>query len=279
MEEEVAYYQRLKELIEDKIYPLTKLKGDDAKNKFFSSESMKKFARAFTHITFSEDDYDNYEFFGDRILEKILSEMILTQFPESTKSEWTSMKSELVKGDTFVNVGMRFQLLGLIRSRSISDSYKYHLVGDVIESIFAALYYICEKEFGFGMGDVVTRHVAYAMFKNEVKDLEVKKNPDVTTITQLIKQLTGKDLPDVENISPVVNGVKTKVNGKYKFSFTIPRDIIDTLLKNYNVDLVGEKIISKNGLYKNILEHPFINSQNVLKSEFTRYRNSFENVT
>lgn len=245
LEEEIIFYEKIKKELKS-IISYTGLNPTGLEY-LFSEDNMAIWNRAFTHITYSSDDFDSYEWLGDRILEKNLSCLIFENFPGLSEADYTHIKIEYIKGSTFSEMAKSFKFDKLIRSKYIPEKYIYQqMAGDIFESFFGALYIAGEK-LGAGIGDVITRNVSSKMFTfNEVsKSYEKRSGPDITTIKQSMKQLTTFE-PSVKKMVGEANGW----NEKYQLSF--PMDILYFFKANYGFDFVSKGLTDRNGVYKTI---------------------------
>lgn len=248
--------------IQKKLNNIIKLTGlnEQGIKALFSPENMKIWNRAFTHITFSKDDFDSYEWLGDRILEKNLSCLIFNKFPGLSEADYTHIKIEYIKGSTFSEMAKKYDLQSLIRTKGIESSYIINqMSGDIFESFFGALYEAGEK-LSKGLGDVITRNVSSKMFTfDEVKDSYSKRHgPDITTITQSMKQLTL--------FEPFIQ--KEENNDIVKYTLIFPKEIIN-YFKNQGIDFVSKKLSNADGKYKTITANNEDSAKHILYSHLS----------
>jgi len=248
LNKEIIFYEKIKNELKTIVsYTGLNAVGLDM---LFSPENMPIWNRAFTHITYSSDDFDSYEWLGDRVLEKNLSCLIFDKFPGLTEGDYTHIKIEYIKGSTFAEMAKKYKLFRLIRSRSIPAKYiENQMAGDVFESFFGALYTAGEK-LGKGIGDVITRNVSSKMFTFEgIEESYSKRNgPDITTITQSMKQLTTYE-PSVKKVPDENNGYQDK------YELVFPKQILSFFKTHYDKDFVKLGLTNQNGLYRAIFEN------------------------
>lgn len=104
---------------------------------------------AITHRTFVNEagggkDNQRLEFFGDAVLDFLLSEMLLVQFPNSREGELTRIRASLVDEASLARIAARLDLGSFLRLGRGEDKgggrEKRSLLADAFEALLAALY-------------------------------------------------------------------------------------------------------------------------------------------
>lgn len=101
--------------------------------------------RAVTHRSFStKSNYERLEFFGDSILNFVISEALCRQFPGATEGQLSRLRASLVKGKTLANVAREIDLsehLVMSPAEMKRGGYKRDSVlADSFEAIIGAIY-------------------------------------------------------------------------------------------------------------------------------------------
>lgn len=102
------------------------------------------FARALTHSSHGDPDYERLEFLGDRVLGLTMATWLYELFPEEPEGKLSRRFNALVSGETCAGIardlgfGERIKLGKQAREDGASDSD--NVLGDVVESLIGALY-------------------------------------------------------------------------------------------------------------------------------------------
>lgn len=238
----MSYLALVRNTIEKNFYPMTNL-GNKNIEKFFSNDNMRIWLSAFTHETYSEDNYNNLKFIGDRILETMISKIICYKYPDLDEGQLSQMKSYYVDGNKYFNLALKYGLDMLIRTNGINKRQKQLLAGDVFESIFGALMVVSDT-LGNGVGYIVCEKVVTYFFYDEITLSQRIYGPDKTIVVQILDKLTG-------------------VKGHEYFS-VIPEEGKD-VMRNYCLfikDDVLKKIVNYTGI--NLYKSGFLNNNGSL---------------
>jgi ribonuclease III len=102
------------------------------------------FARALTHGSTGEADYQRMEFLGDRVLGLVIADMLYAHFTDEPEGRLSHRLNSLVAGTTCANVGRKIGVQALIRfgkqARDDGARESDYVLGDVVESLVGALY-------------------------------------------------------------------------------------------------------------------------------------------
>lgn len=104
--------------------------------------------RALTHgsarVQNAGDDYQRFEFLGDRVLGLIVAEMLFQDFPAAPEGELSVRLNALVNADTLATIAEEIGLPPLIRAgaeiRTMEGRKRVNLRADALEALIAALY-------------------------------------------------------------------------------------------------------------------------------------------
>lgn len=216
---EEKFHQRIKKTLLDNIIDLIGIKNKDLLYKhFFSNSSMKMWAAAFTHLTYSEDNYDSYEWVGDVVIDTEIAILIVKNNPNYKESQLSELKSELVNNTILANVAKKYGFDKLLRTRSLPQTYINYILSDVVEAFFFVLYYI-GNQIGKGVGEKMVRNVLIGMLGEELEEKNAgNKIPAKTYVSQFVKNLTGYDIK-LEKIT---------IN-KQGYSLYLPEEVLNKL--------------------------------------------------
>ena len=162
---------------------------------------MRIWLSAFTHETYSEDNYNKLKFMGDRILETMISKIICYKYPNLDEGQLSHMQSYYVDGNKYYNLAIKYGLDMIIRTNGINKRQKQLLAGDVFESIFGALMIVSDT-LGNGVGYIVCEKVATYFFYEDITLSQRIYGPDKTIIVQILDKLTGVKGHDYFSIDP-----------------------------------------------------------------------------
>jgi dsRNA-specific ribonuclease len=151
--------------------------------------------KAFTHETFDlNNNYEQLETIGDRVLELPFVKYILMKYPDLTSKEITLIKShymsKLFQGSTSRKLGFQPWI------RIAEGISTISVLEDVFESFAGALFESADKNFGPGFGYAVTLNFIIFLFKNIEIDLNVAKGKPKSQIKEIFEKLQwGKGGP------------------------------------------------------------------------------------
>lgn len=102
------------------------------------------YARALTHGSTGQPDYQRLEFLGDRILGLAIADMLYHQFADEAEGRLSHRLNALVSGSTCAAIARQIDLAPHIRlgkqARDDGAQQSDNVLGDVMEAIIGALY-------------------------------------------------------------------------------------------------------------------------------------------
>ena len=226
--------------------------GNEYVNRLLTEDVMDIWANAFTHETFDlNNNYEQLETIGDRVLELPFVKLILMRYPDLTSKEITLIKShylsKIFQGSTSRNLGFAPWI------RIAEGLPTVSILEDTFESFFGALYEAAEKNLGPGFGYVTALNFLIDLFKDIEIDLTVAKGKPKSQIKEIFEKLQwGKGGP--------VESFEITENGQHIFKISLT-DAAYQYLKNLNTDIskvigVGygaSKTNAENNAYANAL--------------------------
>jgi ribonuclease III len=102
------------------------------------------FARALTHGSTGEADYQRLEFLGDRVLGLIVADMLYKGFPDEPEGRLSHRLNSLVAGATCAEIARAIDVRPHLRlgkqARDDGARESDNVLGDVMEALIGALY-------------------------------------------------------------------------------------------------------------------------------------------
>jgi ribonuclease III len=102
------------------------------------------FARALTHGSTGEADYQRLEFLGDRVLGLIIADMLYARFPDEPEGRLSHRLNSLVAGTTCAEIARDIDVRPHMRlgkqARDDGARESDNVLGDVMEALIGALY-------------------------------------------------------------------------------------------------------------------------------------------
>lgn len=102
------------------------------------------FARALTHPSMDEPDYQRLEFLGDRVLGLIISTWLYERHEDDPEGQLNSRLAALVSRSTCAEIGREIGIAAHIRfgkqARDDGGADSDNVLGDVVEALIGALY-------------------------------------------------------------------------------------------------------------------------------------------
>lgn len=102
------------------------------------------FARALTHGSTGEADYQRLEFLGDRVLGLIVADMLYKAFPDEPEGRLSHRLNSLVAGATCADIARQIEVRPHLRlgkqARDDGARESDNVLGDVMEALIGALY-------------------------------------------------------------------------------------------------------------------------------------------
>ncbi len=91
----------------------------------------------------ARDNNERLEFLGDRVLSLVISDLLLSSFPDAREGELAVRLNALVRGDTCAEVAADLKLEQIIRADSAirsGTSKARNVLADAVEALIAAIY-------------------------------------------------------------------------------------------------------------------------------------------
>jgi dsRNA-specific ribonuclease len=153
---------------------------------YLAPEFQPLWIRAFTHETVDpENNYELFEYKGDRTLDYAVNEYIMRRFPNATKGQYSNMKSALVSKSGLQAVNREFGF----SSYAITFKSTRHLNEDLVESFLGALVEVSDR-LVFGLGYLNVYNFVVWYFNQRNLSMEVQgKNPYRTLVQQVFSRL------------------------------------------------------------------------------------------
>jgi ribonuclease-3 len=102
------------------------------------------FARALTHSSHADADYERLEFLGDRVLGLAISEWLYERFPDEPEGFLSRRYNALVARETCADVGRAIGIPAHLRlgkqAREDGASASPNVIGDAVEALIGALF-------------------------------------------------------------------------------------------------------------------------------------------
>lgn len=127
----------------------TNITDDDINNKYFTVSNFEQFQISFTHKSISQNNYEYYEFIGDKVLNDCVVNYIHTRFPQIINSDILTKLLHKHKGKTFLSqVGTKYGFNEfIIYDKKTVDISSKTLTEDIIESFIGCVYTLSTKIF------------------------------------------------------------------------------------------------------------------------------------
>lgn len=243
-----VYRKKVKNLIENKFFEATTLNESQKKN-FFSDENMEIWERAFTHETFSSDNYETLEFLGDRILETCISKLIYDLYPDMNQATFTQTRIYYTNKHIFRELSLKYNFNTLIRTNGIDNKSIHLLCDDVFESFFGALFLVSNSlldKMGYIICDIITEYIFGNIIEKKKKIME---GPDRTTIDQIAQKVFRNTsvTDDLYLKSTESRGIKT-------WSLIMSDELIEDF-KKAGKDLKKLGLVGNNGVLGKVLSN------------------------
>ena len=151
---------------------------------------------ALTHRTYVNEtgggkDNQRLEFFGDSVLDFLLSDMLLVQFPDSREGELTRIRSALVDEASLARIAAQLDLGSSLRlgrgEEKGGGRQKRSLLADAFEALLAALY--------LDGGIEPARRVVARLFEPLFTSPDLLNGRDAKTELQELARLARGELP------------------------------------------------------------------------------------
>jgi dsRNA-specific ribonuclease len=183
---------------------------------YITKDAMVIWATAFTHETFSENNYEELEFMGDAILKVVFSKYLMRKNPKYNKKDLTELNVAYMSKMYNGLLSRKMGLGNFIRART--DKPVFNLEADVFESFFGALDAVSDMIFD-GTGTAVCYNMIVYLFRDVTLNIEKTKGSDKT----LVQQIFGKF-----NLPPLIEdsqGYKVDLITKQPFLTFINKNV------------------------------------------------------
>jgi hypothetical protein len=245
----MSYAELVKDTIEKNFYSMTKL-GPKNIGKFFSEENMEIWMKAFTHETYSKNNYDTLEFLGDRLLETIIPKMIYNKYYDLDEGQLTQIKINNVREEAFVLLVKKYGLDKLIRCKGIEKKQIPILYGDIFESFIGALYDV-SNTIGLGVGYIVCENVVINLF-NDMINLDMIYGPEINIAQQMIAKFKGDDNL-VKAAKDYFELVTIKQKGALNtYKLKLKKVLIDDMIEYTGINLYENDFVKKDGTISSV---------------------------
>ena len=165
----------------------------------FSFRDKNLLEEALTHRTYVNEtgggkDNQRLEFFGDSVLDFLLSDLLLVQFPESREGELTRIRAALVDEVSLARIAAGLDLGSCLRlgrgEEKGGGRQKRSLLADAFEALLAALY--------LDGGIEPAKRVVAQLFSPLFTSGELLSGRDSKTELQELARLSAGELPRYE---------------------------------------------------------------------------------
>ena len=155
--------------------------------------------QALTHVSYAKDrgtrHYETLEFLGDALLNFLIVDLLVEEFPDKREGALASLKAYLISEDFFNELARDLDLVPYIL---ISRGKKnVSIIGDVFEALWAAIYLDSGKDTN------LVRELFRNIFKEKIIDViktrKIKR--DYKTMLQEITQKRWKERPEYRVVS------------------------------------------------------------------------------
>ena len=119
------------------------------KNINYSFNNKELITRAITHSSYAHDNnldynYERLEFLGDAVVELIITEYLVKQYPDYQEGDLSILRAYIVNSSTLFDISKKIELnanilLGKSEFNGI-DNIKKAIVADIFEAVMAAVY-------------------------------------------------------------------------------------------------------------------------------------------
>jgi dsRNA-specific ribonuclease len=167
---------------------LTPVAKEDTINKIVNPNTLFMWKKAFTHETIDlNDNYEQLETIGDRVLELCFLKYLLRKFPDLSPQEITELKSKymskIYQGTTSRKLGFGDWI------RVGNDISSISILEDVFESFFGALFEISDTIIGDGVGYVLSLKFLTLIFEDVKFDLSKAQGHPRSQIKEIFEML------------------------------------------------------------------------------------------
>jgi ribonuclease-3 len=170
---------------------------EDIIHKIINSNTLSMWKKAFTHETIDlNDNYEQLETIGDRVLELCFLKYLLRKFPDLSPQEITELKSKYMSK---IYQGTTSRKLGFGNwTRVGNDISSISILEDVFESFFGALFEISDDIIGDGVGYVLCLKFLTLIFEDVKFDLSKAQGHPRSQIKEIFEML--KLDPEIQDV-------------------------------------------------------------------------------
>jgi len=147
-------------------------------------------ARALTHRSRGQRNYERLEFLGDSILSFLIADSLYDRFPDLAEGDLTRLRATLVRRETLAMLARQLRLgdfLELGSGELKSGGFdRDSILADALEAVLGAVY----KDGGMEAGSKVVSELYMQVF-DSIDPLAITKDPK----TRLQECLQGRSLP------------------------------------------------------------------------------------
>jgi dsRNA-specific ribonuclease len=178
-------------------------------HKIINSNTLSMWKKAFTHETIDlNDNYEQLETIGDRVLELCFLKYLLRKFPDLSPQEITELKSKymskIYQGTTSRKLGFGDWI------RVGNDISSISILEDVFESFFGALFEISDNIIGDGVGYVLCLKFLTLIFEDVKFDLSKAQGHPRSQIKEIFEML--KLDPEIQDVSISEKGTNVTIS-------------------------------------------------------------------
>ncbi len=163
----------------------------------FKDPSLLK--QAFTHVSYAKEKgtkhYENLEFLGDSILNFMIVDILVSEFPQKREGTLATLKAYLISEDFFHELAQELQLSGyILMSRGETERGHVNnisIISDVFEALWAAIYIDSGRDCN------LVKELFGKLFREKIVNMikEGKVRKDFKTELQEITQKKWKERP------------------------------------------------------------------------------------
>jgi hypothetical protein len=199
---------------------LTPIAKEETIAKIVNTKTLPMWKKAFTHETIDlNDNYEQLETIGDRVLELTFLKYLLRKFPDLTPQEITELKSKymskIYQGTTSRKLGFGDWI------RVGDDISSISILEDVFESFFGALFEISDQVLGDGAGYVMALKFLALIFSDVEFDLSKSQGHPRSQIKEIFEML---------KLDPEIQDITTSDKGTY-VEISITKRTLDDFVK------------------------------------------------
>lgn len=83
---------------------------------------------------------DRLEYLGDAVLDLVVSDMLIRNYPDKHEGQLTQLRAKMVNGKQLACYAQQLGITDLLISRSVQPEELTHLHGDLVEALIGAVY-------------------------------------------------------------------------------------------------------------------------------------------